>query len=141
MFPAVARESAAGQQAPPAVGSWHGGCEVSRCVPTTPVHPVQNLVASPTLPQVLCLDLPVVVRLGERLLHIKDFMGLRPGSIIELTKKADVELDLLINNKLIGYGQAVKVGENFGLRITYVGDVRARIEAMANPDFGGDSGR
>ena len=28
-------------------------------------------------------------------------------------------------------GRAVKVGENFGLRVTWLGDVRERIEAMA----------
>lgn len=94
------------------------------------------LVATPTLPQVLSIELPVVVRLGERLISIREFMALLPGSILELEKKADLELDLLINNKLIGYGLPVKVGENFGVRLTYVGDVRARIEAMADGSEG-----
>ncbi len=87
-------------------------------------------VESPTLQQVLRLTLPVVVRLGERPMSIGDVKSLAPGSIIELTKKADSELDLLVNNKAVGAGLAVKVGENFGIRLTFVGDVRQRIAAM-----------
>jgi len=86
---------------------------------------------SSTLEQILRLELPIVVRLGERAMSVGEVMSLAPGSIVQLAKKADTELDLMINNKLIGYGQAVKVGENFGLRLTYVGDVRERIAALA----------
>src|SRR5262252_6792670 len=86
------------------------------------------------LTAVLRLEVPVIVRLGERTLTLSDVVSLVPGSIIELTKNADDELDLLINNKQIGSGTAVKVGENFGIRITYIGDVRERIAAM-----GGDT--
>jgi flagellar motor switch protein FliN/FliY len=78
----------------------------------------------------LRLEVPVIVRLGERLLTLSEVVGLVPGAIIELPKSAEEELDLLINNKQIGSGTAVKVGENFGLRITFIGDVRARIAAM-----------
>ena len=47
---------------------------------------------------------------------------------------ADDELELLVNNKPIGAGTAVKVGENYGLRVTYVGDLQERIAAMANAE-------
>jgi flagellar motor switch protein FliN/FliY len=85
---------------------------------------------APTLQQVMRLEVPVVVRLGQRRLSVSEVKILAPGSIIELTKKADSELDLMVNNKEVGCGLAVKVGENFGLRLTFVGDVRSRIEAM-----------
>lgn len=83
----------------------------------------------------LRLEVPVIVRLGERTMTVSEVTGLVPGAIIELPKNADAELDLLVNNKQIGTGVAVKVGENFGLRITYIGKVRDRIAAL-----GGDSG-
>ena len=56
--------------------------------------------------------------------------ALAPGAILELPKLADEELEVLVNNKPIGLGTAVKVGENFGIRITYVGDLRHRINAL-----------
>ena len=80
--------------------------------------------------RILKIEVPVVVRVGERQMRMSEVLGLVPGSIIELNKRAEDELDLLINNKQIGSGNAVKVGENFGLRVTYIGDVRERIEAL-----------
>lgn len=82
------------------------------------------------LQRILSIEVPVIVRLGECQMTVKDVLDLVPGSIIELQKDSDAELDLLVNNKQIGFGVAVKVGENFGLRVTYVGDIRERIEAM-----------
>jgi flagellar motor switch protein FliN len=82
------------------------------------------------LAAVLRLEVPVIVRLGERRMPLSSVLALVPGSILELPKGAEEELDLLVNNKQIGTGVAVKVGENFGLRITYLGDVRERIEAL-----------
>ena len=81
--------------------------------------------------RILKLDLPIVVRLGTRGMTVSDVTSLSPGSIIEIPKRADAELDLLCNNKVIGCGVAVKVGENFGIKITYIGDLQTRIGAMA----------
>ena len=36
----------------------------------------------------------------------------------------------MVNNKSIGVGEAVKVGENLGLRITQIGDVRQIIHSL-----------
>jgi flagellar motor switch protein FliN/FliY len=84
------------------------------------------------LSQILKLEVPIVVRLGERTMEVDDVLGLVPGAIIELPKLADSELDLLVNNKPIGCGVAVKVGENFGLKLTFLGDLASRIQAMAD---------
>jgi len=89
--------------------------------------------------RILNIEIPVIVRLGEQTMTVKEVLDLVPGSIIELPKRADAELDLLVNNKQIGFGTAAKVGENFGLRITYVGDIRERIEALGEGlEEGGD---
>ncbi len=80
--------------------------------------------------RILRLSVPVIVRLAERTMPLDDIINLSTGAIIEFDKPAEAELDLMINNKCIGRGQAVKVGENFGLRITTIGSVRERIEAL-----------
>jgi len=82
---------------------------------------------------ILDLTVPVIVRIGERRVPVEDVLALAPGSILELPKHADEPLDLLINNKPIGVGAAVKVGENFGIRINRIGSTRDRIEAMGEP--------
>jgi flagellar motor switch protein FliN/FliY len=80
---------------------------------------------------ILRLEVPIIVRVGEKPMSVSEVTALVPGSIIELPKSADAELDLIVNNKPVGLGHAVKVGENFGIRVTFIGDVRTRLEAIA----------
>jgi flagellar motor switch protein FliN len=94
---------------------------------------------TPELSRTLSLEVPVIVRLGERALTLREVMGLVPGAIVELPKGAEEELDLLVNNKQIGVGAAVKVGENFGLRITFIGNARDRIRALGGDEEGFDA--
>jgi len=82
------------------------------------------------LSRILRLHVPVIVKLAERKLTMSEVLRLGVGAIIEFSKANDEPLELLINNKPIGLGEAVKVGENFGLRITQVGDVKAVIRSM-----------
>ena len=60
--------------------------------------------------RILNIEVPVIVRLGERIMTVKEVLDLVPGSIIELQKRADAELDLLVNNKQIGFGTAAESG-------------------------------
>ncbi len=95
------------------------------------------------LPSILKLEVPVIVLLGQRDMTLSEIMALQPGSIIELPKESEEELELLVNNKAIGTGRAVKVDENFGLRLSFVGDLRGRIAAIgaaatASPAGGAD---
>lgn len=80
----------------------------------------------------LSLEVPLVVLLGERRMRAADVLALVPGSIIELPKSADAELELLVNNKPIGLGQAVKVGENFGVRVSSIGGQAQRLDALGD---------
>ena len=79
---------------------------------------------------IMKLEVPVIVQLAIRAMTINDVLSLAPGAIIELPKGADEELEILVNNKAIGSGFAVKVGENFGLKVAYIGDVKKRIQAL-----------
>lgn len=84
--------------------------------------------------RILRLEVPVICLLGERQMPLGDVVSLQPGGIIELPKKADEELTLVVNNRPVATGTAVKVGENFGIKLAYIGDVKARIEAMGKPE-------
>jgi flagellar motor switch protein FliN/FliY len=88
------------------------------------------LPAQIELKRILRLQVPVIVKLAERRLTMVEVLRLGNGSIIEFFKSSDQPLELLINNKTIAVGEAVKVGENFGLRITQIGDIKQIIDAM-----------
>jgi flagellar motor switch protein FliN/FliY len=87
--------------------------------------------AQQELQRILHLQVPVIVKLAERRLAMSEVLRLGVGAIIEFSKANGEPLELLINNKAIGLGEAVKVGENFGLRITQIGDVKSVIRSMA----------
>ncbi|MEO1130813.1 MAG: FliM/FliN family flagellar motor C-terminal domain-containing protein, partial [Planctomycetota bacterium] len=89
---------------------------------------------SAELDRILKLNVPIIVLMGEKTMPLQDVVSMMPGTIIELPKPADSELELLVNNMVIGSGTAVKVGENFGLRISAIGDARERIAAMATEE-------
>ena len=82
------------------------------------------------LQRILKLQVPVIVKLAERKLALSEVMRLGNGAIIEFFKASDQPLELLINNKVIAVGETVKVGENFGLRITQIGDVKSLIRSL-----------
>ncbi|MEM9165983.1 MAG: FliM/FliN family flagellar motor C-terminal domain-containing protein [Planctomycetota bacterium] len=96
-------------------------------------------MAGRTYQSILMLEVPIIVRLGERPMKLSETTALTPGSIIELSIQADEELDLLVNNVPIGRGSAVKVGENFGLNIAFIGDLATRIGALGGQVPPGDA--
>ena len=86
------------------------------------------------LKRILRLQVPVIVKLAERKLTLAEVMRLGVGAIVEFSKSSEEPLELLINNKPIGVGETVKVGENFGLKITQIGDVRQIIRSLGGHD-------
>jgi flagellar motor switch protein FliN/FliY len=85
---------------------------------------------SADLARIFRMRVPVIVTLAERDATVASVLSLNSGSIIEFDVRADSEFRLMIANKCIGCGQAVKAGEHFGLRLTRVGDLGRRIRAM-----------
>lgn len=92
--------------------------------------PAADLQPADDLKRILHLEVPVIVKLAERRLTLSEVMRLGVGAIIEFSKSSEESMELLINNKPIALGEAVKVGENFGLRISQIGDVRELIAAL-----------
>ncbi len=82
------------------------------------------------LKAIMKLEVPLIVEIGRRRMTVSQVTSLAPGAIIELPKPAEDELEILVNNKPVGTGLAVKVGENFGVRIAFVGDLQQRILAL-----------
>ena len=95
--------------------------------PNEPAAPAQ-----PEVDRILRLQVPVIVKLAERKLALSEVMRLGVGAIIEFFKSSEEPLELLINNKVVALGETVKVGENFGLRITRIGDVKQVIRSMGS---------
>jgi flagellar motor switch protein FliN len=89
-----------------------------------------SVAAHDELRRILHMQVPVIVKLAQRKLLLSEVMRLGIGAIIEFVKSSEEPLELLINNKPIAVGEAVKIGENFGLRIKQVGDVKELIATL-----------
>lgn len=90
-----------------------------------------ELPKDPEIARILRLRVPLIVRLATRRMPISSVRDLSIGAIIEFEMPVESPLDLLVNNGLIGEGQCVKIGENFGLRITRVCSQKDRIRSLA----------
>ncbi len=68
------------------------------------------------------MDVPVevTVELGRRKVRIGEVLRLGPGSVLELSKSNGEPLDIYVNDRLIARGEAVVVGERYGVRLTEV---------------------
>jgi len=124
--------ASAGEVSPGQAHTERSSAAQSGSSPTTASHAARKAarIDSAELRRILHLRFPVIVTLAERKLPFEDLLKLTPGSIIEFDRASDSEPDLSIGNRKIGRGQAVKVGEYFGLRITTVHPVQDRIRAM-----------
>ncbi len=73
--------------------------------------------------QTLLGDVPLelTVELGRVTLSLREVAGrLGPGSIIPLTKLTGEKLDVRVNDRLVARGEAVAVGDRYGVRIVEI---------------------
>lgn len=80
--------------------------------------------------RILGLLVPVSVMLADRPMPVEQILKLNVGTIVEFDVPFDSELILEVADRPVGRGLAVKVGENFGLRVTQIGNVETRINAL-----------
>lgn len=85
---------------------------------------------STDLGRILGMRMPISVTLAERDMPLEMILEMTVGTIIEFDVPVSTDLSLLVANRRIGSGHAVKCGENFGLRVTKIGSVYQRIGAM-----------
>lgn len=117
-----------------AAGDGGGGATTATAPRPTVARRPKPSAYPPDTARLLKIRVPIIVELARRTMSIATARGLSPGSIIEFTKPVAEELDLLVNNRLIGRGVCVKVGENFGLRVNRVVDKSERIRSLRDPE-------
>ena len=66
------------------------------------------------------VEVELTLEIGRRRMRIADVVKLGPGKTVELEKQAGEPLELLVNGRLIGRGEAVVVGDRYGIRITEI---------------------
>ena len=82
------------------------------------------------LDMLLDIKLQLRVRIGSKIMLLKDVINMDIGSIVELNQLAKEPLDILIEDKKIGEGEVVIVDGNFGIQITSIGSKEERLKTL-----------
>jgi len=69
---------------------------------------------------VLDVELNVLLRFGQRQLTLREILDLTCGSVIELDRRVDDPVELLLDGRVIARGEAAIVDGNYGLRVTEI---------------------
>jgi flagellar motor switch protein FliN len=66
------------------------------------------------------LDVPmkITVQLANTTMKVRDILQLQPSSVVELPKSAGENVDILINERLIAFGEVMELEGSTGIRIT-----------------------
>ncbi|MBI1825036.1 MAG: FliM/FliN family flagellar motor switch protein [Planctomycetes bacterium] len=97
-------------------------------ITSSSAHPRQT--RNPELDRILGLTVPCSVILARRQMSIQSILAVTVGTIVEFNVPFDADLTLYVANHPIARGQAIKVGENFGLRIDKIDSIEHRIDAL-----------
>ena len=115
--------------------------EDSATKPSAPVSPSivpsnQNSVSTPVIQTPKNLELlynvklKLSVRLGTKVVLLKDILRWDVGEIIELEQMVNEPLEILVNGVKIGEGEAVIVEGKFGLKIKKIGNEDFRLNQI-----------
>jgi len=66
------------------------------------------------------VELAVTLRFGSRRLLLREVLDLNPGSVVDLDRKVQEPVDVLLDGRLVARGEVVVMDGNYGLRVTEV---------------------
>lgn len=66
------------------------------------------------------VEVELTLEIGRRRMRIADVLKLASGQTLELTKAAGEPLDVYVNGRLLGRGEAIVMGDRYGVRITEI---------------------
>jgi flagellar motor switch protein FliN len=69
------------------------------------------------------IELRAMLRFGQRKMALREVLQLNPGSVVDLDRRVEEPVELLVDGRVIARGQVVVIDGNYGLRITEVGGV------------------
>lgn len=99
--------------------------EAAEVAPTAAANAVAAANGGPLAFERLLGDVPlqVTVELGRVRMTLREIgQHLSPGAIIPLSKVTGESLDIRINDRLVARGEAVAIGERYGVRMVEILD-------------------
>jgi flagellar motor switch protein FliN len=73
-----------------------------------------------TLDLLMDVQLAMTMRFGTRRLLLREVLDLSPGAVVELDRKIQEPVELLLDGRLVARGEVVVIDGSYGLRVTDV---------------------
>lgn len=96
-----------------------------------PAAPAPAANRPPIFSALMKIPVPVTVTLADKKMPLGQILDLGPGMIIQFDKSCEDLIDLNVNRQMIGKGEAMKVGEKFGIKITEIYSPEERAALLA----------
>ncbi|MGB7602638.1 MAG: flagellar motor switch protein FliN, partial [Candidatus Sulfotelmatobacter sp.] len=80
-----------------------------------------------TLDLLMDVRLALSMRFGSRRLLLREVLDLSPGAVVELDRRIQEPVDLLLDGRLVARGEVVVIDGNYGLRVSEVSPQAAQI--------------
>ena len=68
------------------------------------------------------VEMSLTVEIGRTRMAVRDVLSLEPGAVVELDRSAGAPADILLNGRLIAYGEVVVVDQDYAVRVTQILD-------------------
>jgi flagellar motor switch protein FliN len=110
-------------------------------VPATPGESSGSVPAAEMGALGLLMDvrLTMTMRFGSRQLRLREVLELSPGAVVELDRKVQEPVDLLLEGRLVARGEVVVIDGSYGLRVTDVSPLSSLGEAKNEQNAEGDT--
>ncbi|MDH5492777.1 MAG: flagellar motor switch protein FliN [Myxococcales bacterium] len=83
------------------------------------------------LERVLEIPLTLHVELGRKRMRIRELLEIGAGAVVELEVAAGAPLTIYANDTLIAEGEAVVVGDRYGIRVTDIVSPTERVRRLS----------
>ncbi len=94
-------------------------------------QPTNTIVpANSNMNLLMGVQLEISVVMGRTKQKIKDIMDIGSGTVLELDKQTGSPAEIIVNGKLLAYGDIIVVGDNFGIRVNEIVGTRDIFESL-----------
>jgi flagellar motor switch protein FliN/FliY len=110
-----AKASDAGKAAVESLPSSPSASGLSAGSPSSGTPPLAG-----ALDMLMDVQLTLSMRFGSRRLQLREVLELSPGAVVELDRRIQEPVDLLLDGRLVARGEVVVIDGNYGLRVSDV---------------------
>lgn len=77
-------------------------------------------IAQGSLEMLYDVEMEVKIELGRAKMMVEDILNLKEGSVVQLEKDAGAPVDILINDRLVAFGEVLVLNDYFCVRVTEI---------------------